>query len=129
MPISVRATVISAIFNRRFGIDLTLKKYRQESGERSRVIEEIQTAWSLAEGIAERRVLPATTDVEALRGTLSSAAVDGYDLLIYHAALSGNARQILTDDVDYGELSDVQIFTANEKLIDLAREQGKLRTR
>jgi hypothetical protein len=96
MPISVRATVISAIFNRRFGIDLTLKKYRQESGERS---------------------------------TLSSAAVDGYDLLIYHAALSGNARQILTDDVDYGELSDVQIFTANEKLIDLAREQGKLRAR
>jgi hypothetical protein len=118
-----------AIFNQRFSTDFTLKKYRQESGERGKVVEEIQTAWSLAEGITERRVLPVTTDVEALRGTLSSAAVDGYDLLIYHAALSGNARQILTDDVDYGELSDVQIFTANEKLIDLAREQGKLRTR
>lgn len=77
----------------------------------------------------KQSVLPVTTDVEVLRSTLSSAAVDGYDLLIYHAALSADARQILTDDADYGELPDVQIFTANQKLIDLARAQRKLRKR
>ncbi|MDW8298095.1 MAG: hypothetical protein RML95_02035 [Anaerolineae bacterium] len=60
---------------------------------------------------------------------VSLAEIDGYNLPIYHAALSAGIRQIVTDDVDYGELPDLQIFTANQRLIDLAQAQGRLVTR
>jgi hypothetical protein len=118
-----------AIFNQQRDTDFKLKDYRHESGERPGVVEQIQVAWTLAEGITDRRTLPTTTDVGVLRTTLATAAVDGYDLLIYHAALSAGIHQILTDDVDYGEFPDVQIFTANQRLIDLAQAQSRLVTR
>jgi hypothetical protein len=115
-----------AIFSQRVGTEIRLKDYRYDSGERGHVVEEIQTAWAVAEAITDRRSLPISAEVEPLRAILSVAIVDGYDLLIYHAALGAGIRQILTDDVDYGEFPDVQIFTANLKLINIAREQGKL---
>lgn len=115
-----------AIYNQRHGTSLPLKTYRHERQERASVVEQVQNAWRLAEGIVDRHVLPAAPIVGELHDTLASAAVDGYDLLIRHAALSAGIRQILTDDADYGEFADFQIFTANNSLIDLAREQGKL---
>ncbi|MFN7209707.1 MAG: PIN domain-containing protein [Aggregatilineales bacterium] len=112
------------IYNQGLGASLSLKTYRRQ--KRDDVVEQVRSAWQLAESITNGRVLPAAPVVSKLYDTLASAAVDGYDLLIYHAALSAGIRQILTDDADYGEFADVQIFTANDSLIDLARAQNKL---
>ncbi|PJF36060.1 MAG: hypothetical protein CUN49_07400 [Candidatus Thermofonsia Clade 1 bacterium] len=111
---------------RRSEPEIKLKDYRHQLDKRREVVEQFQMAWLLAEGITDQRSLPVVTDAHGLRETLQLAAIDSYDVFIYHAARSAQIRQILTDDADYGELPDVQIFTANSKLIDLARKQGKL---
>ncbi|MCE7946097.1 MAG: PIN domain-containing protein [Chloroflexi bacterium CFX4] len=121
------------IFRNYTGETPDLKTYRQAfPEERQRVVQEFEGAWRIAEDLSNFTTLPLSLDIamlEKLAQDYQFLRVDGYDLLIYHAALSAGIRQILTDDVDYGEFPDVQIFTANLKLINIAREQGKLVTR
>lgn len=117
------------IFRNYTGETPDLKTYRQAfPEERRRVLQELESAWHIAEDLSNFATLPLSLDaaaIESLAQDYQSFRVDGYDLLIYHAARGAGIRQILTDDVDYGELN-VQIFTANQKLINIAREQGKL---
>jgi hypothetical protein len=57
-----------------------------------------------------------------------SQAVDGYDLLILEAISRAGAEQIqvITDDMDYATVPNIQMFTSNLNVIRSANTQGKL---
>lgn len=120
------------IFKAATGQTPTLKEYRHNyPDERARIAEEIETAWLSAELLTNYQTLsvPSSADASQCLTALKALAIDGYDVLIYETARQLSVHQIITDDADYGELPNLRIFTANNKLIDLARAQGKLVTR
>jgi hypothetical protein len=55
-------------------------------------------------------------------------ALDGYDLLILESILQAGAGdiKILTDDMDYATVPNIQIFTNNQAVLQQAKQQGKL---
>jgi hypothetical protein len=55
-------------------------------------------------------------------------AVDGYDLLILEAISRAGAGQVrvITDDMDYATVPNIQVFTSNRNVIQAATLQGKL---
>jgi hypothetical protein len=66
----------------------------------------------------------ATTDAAINRFTIQ--AVDGYDLLLLEAISKAGQFQVVTDDIDYSVVSDIQVFTSNNRLIQEAATQNKL---
>jgi hypothetical protein len=54
--------------------------------------------------------------------------VDGYDLLILEAiSRAGTGQiQVITDDMDYATVPNIQVFTSNGRVIQAAIAQGKL---
>jgi hypothetical protein len=66
----------------------------------------------------------ATTDAAINRFT--TQAVDGYDLLLLEAISKAGQFQVVTDDIDYSVVSDIQVFTSNNRLIQEAATQNKL---
>jgi hypothetical protein len=55
-------------------------------------------------------------------------ALDGYDLFILEAIHKANPGQVkvITDDMDYATVQNIQLFTSNIQVIKLAKAQGKL---
>jgi len=45
------------------------------------------------------------------------------------AMTAAGVSQILTDDGDYCTVPNIQVFTANQRVIDAARQQARLITR
>ena len=109
---------------------LPLKEYRHNyPNERMNVVAEVQSAWSQVKALAvpiDLTVDDATTDA-ALNRFLSSA-VDGYDLLLLEAISRAGAGKIkiITDDMDYAVVPDIQVFTSNSNVIQEANRQKKL---
>jgi hypothetical protein len=66
----------------------------------------------------------ATTDAAINRFT--TQAVDGYDLLLLEAISKAGQFQVVTDDIDYSVVSDIEVFTSNNRLIQEAATQNKL---
>lgn len=60
-----------------------------------------------------------------------SVALDGYDLFLLEAIRQTGIRpvQVLTDDMDYATVPNIQVFTANGLVIQRATEQGRLISR
>lgn len=55
-----------------------------------------------------------------------SFQVDGYDLMTLEALNKYGVNNIITDDCDFATAANMNIFTANQNLIQAATVQGKL---
>ena len=111
--------------------DEQAKEYRHnETSERSRIVSEIQSAWSqvlnLASPIAV--AIDAETSNAALK-RLETQKVDGYDLFILESMMNSSIVQVITDDGDFSTVPGIQIFTANRNVIKAAQLQKKLISR
>jgi hypothetical protein len=122
-----------SIYNQSNGLSLKLKEYRHNyPSERANMVSEVQSAWSQVEAIAVSAHLE--IDDAIVRSALNrfqTQAVDGYDLLILETisrAVTGQI-QVITDDMDYATVPNIQVFTSNGHVIQLARVQGKLLNR
>jgi predicted nucleic acid-binding protein len=109
----------------------TKKEFRHnDPNERNNVAAEIESVWSQVDGMSDTLTL--TVDA----GSTSSAVkrfhshpLDGYDLFLLEAMNTAGVVQILTDDGDFAEIPDIVLFTANRRVINAARDCGKLITR
>jgi hypothetical protein len=109
---------------------LPLKEYRHNYlNERINVVAEVQSAWSQVKALAvpvNLTVDDATTDAALKR--FQTQAVDGYDLLLLEAISRAGAGKIkiITHDMDYAVVPDIQVFTSNNNVIQAANTQKKL---
>lgn len=88
---------------------------------------EIEKVWDLIE--ADSDDLPLALNAASARSALArlvSIQVDGHDLFLLEAMASAGVTQILTDDGDFCSVPDVEVFTANARVIAAARTQGRL---
>ena len=119
------------IFNRNIPRNITSKPYRHNYPEqRQNVVEEIKDAWEQVTSIAvcaDIIVNESTTDKALQR--LEKQLLDGYDLLILEAMETANITQVITDDGDYVTVPNITVFTANNRVIQAARNQGQLKQR
>ena len=86
-------------------------------------------AWSQVEQIAICADLTIDDDIaKAALSRFATQAVDGYDLLILEAiSRAGTGQvQVITDDMDYATVPNIQVFTSNIQVIRSANAQGKL---
>ena len=121
------------IYNRNNGSSLKPKIYRHTiPTERAKVVAEVESAWRQVEGQAipiELTIDEGTTNAALAR--FNAQALDGYDLLMLEAISRARVGQIkvITDDMDYAVVPDIQLFTGNEAVIQQAQLQGKLTSR
>jgi hypothetical protein len=118
-------------FTKQNGLERTIKEFRHNyPSERSKVVKLLQTAWmeiqSLALPLDELTIDESTTNTALSR--FQTQALDGYDLFIIEAIHKANPGQVkvLTDDMDYATVPNIQLFTSNIQVIKLAEAQGKL---
>jgi hypothetical protein len=110
---------------------VTTKDYRHNlPSERARVVLEVQNAWANVK--LESQPLPLVIDDPATDAALARFAtqpVDGYDLFLLEAISAAGISQVLTDDGDYCTDPDIQVFTANPRVVSAARAAGLLVSR
>jgi len=120
------------IYNQRTGSTLDAKEYRHNyPAERANVIAEVESAWKQVEGLAVPIDLPVNEEItSASLARFKTQALDGYDLLILEAISRAGADQVkvITDDMDYAVVPDIQVFTINGLVIQQATAQRKLLT-
>jgi hypothetical protein len=118
------------IYNLDNGSSLETKDYRHNyPNERAKVVAEVQAAWSQVESIAISADLTINDEIaRAALNRFQTQAVDGYDLLILEAiSRAGTGQiQVITDDMDYATVPNIQMFTSNLNVIRSAKLQGKL---
>ncbi len=122
------------IFQRSQGLaDLRPKKFRHNyPAARAQVVAEIEGAWAMADSLTSGASVGVTVDqaaVDAALDDLKEHGLDGYDLFMIQAIRAAGITQAITDDGDFGQVAGIQVFTANNWLINQARDQGKLRPR
>ncbi len=107
------------------------KEYRHNyPNERANVVSEIQLACSQVKSIAvEVEISINENTTHQALNRLQTQLLDGYDLMILEAMKKHNIDKIITDDGDYVTVPDIQVFTANNNVINTAQQQGKLVTR
>lgn len=112
---------------------LNKKEYRHNyPAERMKVVSEVQSAWSQVKSIAvpvNLKIDDETTDASLAR--FQAQALDAYDLMLLEAINRAEVGQVkvLTDDLDYAVVPDIQVFTRNYQAIQLATAQKKLVSR
>jgi hypothetical protein len=118
------------IYNQNNGLNLKPKDYRHSyPNERAKIVKEVASVWSQIESIAISADLTINDEVaKAALIRFQFQAVDGYDLLILEAISRAGADQIriITDDMDYATVPNIQMFTSNSNVIRSAKSQGKL---
>jgi hypothetical protein len=120
------------IYNQNTHSKVKAKTYRHNfPAERANVVAEVESAWQQIQALA------ISLDLSIDDGTTAAAmsrfkhqALDGYDLLILEAVSRAEVGQIkiITDDMDYAVVPDIQLFTGNGQVIQQAQVQGKLLT-
>jgi hypothetical protein len=114
--------------------NISSKDYRHNHlSERQRVTAAVENAWRQVQLMA----VPASDLVinEALINAalerFKAQALDGYDLLIVESIAQAGAGEvkILTDDMDYATVPNIQVFTGNPFVLQQAQRQGKLLVR
>ncbi len=120
------------IYQSRIGRQVKLKDYRHNNPtERANVVTEVESAWNQVERFAVPIDLTVNEEItNASLARFKTQALDGYDLLILEAISRAEAGQVkvITDDMDYAVVPDIQLFTNNGLVIQQARIQGKLIT-
>lgn len=118
------------IYNRSNRLHLRLKEYRHSyPRERANVAAEVQLAWEQVHALAISANLTINDEIaEAALSRFKTQAVDGYDLLILEAISRAGAGkvQVITDDMDYAVVPQIEVFTSNSRVIQAAAAQGKL---
>jgi hypothetical protein len=118
------------IYNQNNGLILKPKDYRHNyPNERARIVKEVESVWNQIESIAISADLTINDEVaKAALARFQSQAVDGYDLLILEAISRAGTEQIriITDDMDYATVPNIQMFTSNLNVIRSAKAQQKL---
>ena len=66
---------------------------------------------------------------DAALARFQTQPLDGYDLYLLDAMQKANHPQILTDDGDFCTVPGIQLFTANQNVINAAAAQGRLAVR
>ncbi|MEA5618475.1 hypothetical protein VB711_11600 [Cronbergia sp. UHCC 0137] len=110
-----------------FHSTLRPKIYRRYPKQRSKVVAEVQIAWSQVISIAactEIMIDETMTNRSLVR--FQTQALDGYDLFILEAMNKAGLKQIITDDSDYLTVPGIEVFTANNNAITAAKNQNKL---
>jgi hypothetical protein len=95
--------------------------------ERASIVTDVQNAWRIVKSLAaplDVNIDETITDAAVSR--LHTQFLDGYDLFMVEAMSRAGITQLLTDDGDYCTVPDIQVFTANRKVIEAARAVGKL---
>jgi hypothetical protein len=119
-----------SIFNTQHQSAIRPKEFRHNyPSERANVVREVQGAWSDVEALAVSADLTINDAVaQAALHRFQTQALDGYDLLILEAISRAETGQVkvMTDDVDYGTVPNIQVFTSNNNLIWQAQNQGQL---
>lgn len=90
---------------------------------------EVESAWQQVESLAVPITLDLTESVtSAALARFKTQPLDGYDILLLEAISRAGAGQIkvITDDMDYAVVPDIQLFTGNGLVIQQATTQGKL---
>ncbi|MFA5269955.1 MAG: hypothetical protein WC379_18480 [Methanoregula sp.] len=103
------------------------KEYRHNHpSERKNVVHEIENVWETVKNITTSIPLniddPAT---EIFMRDVKSYGMDGYDLFNLDL-IRKQGIPILTDDGDFATVPGITVFTANNNVIDAARDCGKL---
>ena len=120
------------IHNRNNRSKIEAKSYRHNlPAERANVVAEVESAWQQIKALAvplDLFINEETTTAAICR--FKQQALDGYDLLILEAVSRAEVGQvkIITDDMDYAVVPDIQLFTGNGQVIQQAQAQGKLLT-
>ena len=118
------------IYNQRQRRPISAKEYRHNLlAERANVVAEVESAWSQVEGLAVPIDLTVNEEVtHAALERFKTQALDGYDLLILEAMRRAGAGQVkvITDDMDYAIVPNIQVFTNNGIVIEQATKQGRL---
>jgi hypothetical protein len=108
------------------------KEYRHNyAAERRKVVREVETAWrQITTDYAGQLdlVIDASTSSAAF-SRFQTQLLDGYDLFILETMRQQTVTQIITDDGDYVTVPGIQVFTANQNVINAAARQGKLLSR
>jgi len=118
-----------SIYNRRNKLRLKTKEFRHKCPiERKNVIAEVQAAWAQVQAIAIP--LAVTIDEDLTAAALSryaTQALDGYDLFILESMYRAGSGQVkvITDDIDYIGVPDIQVFTANPQALEIAVRQSR----
>lgn len=111
--------------------DVRTKDFRHNYPEqRNNALAEIEAAWRTIMSVSE----PVAAEIDVASGEsfvrdLRTHAVDAYDLFILGSMRQNAITQIITDDGDFATVASLTVFTANERVIRCARQQGKLRCR
>lgn len=115
------------LYSRSSRTDISIKEFRQFDTERQKVSRYVTTAWN---GILTKASILGLNvndvTIKESHRLFVSTALDSYDILIYQSMLAGSLTQILTDDRDFAGVPGITIFTANNRVLTLAEQQGKL---
>lgn len=119
------------IFNSSRAPKIGTKDFRHDyPSERLAILTEIENVWNLADVMTAGNTIEVnltTAMVLQSLNRLKTEALDGYDAFMIEALLvSKNINQVITDDSDFGQITGITVFTANDKLINAAKSQKKL---
>jgi hypothetical protein len=106
------------------------KEFRHNlPNERAKVVKLLETSWMQVQSAA----VPVNLTINDITTTAAlnrfkEQSLDGYDLLILEAMFNVDPGQVkvITDDMDYATVPDIQLFTGNNRVIQAAITQGKL---
>lgn len=120
------------LYNNVNSSQITLKEFRHNyPAERATTINEIAVAWSLVEVISDNRDI--TIDNIACRDLITligNSCVDGYDAFLALQEMKMNPQfSVITDDGDFTTIPGIHVFTANKRIIEIAKKSGLLVTR
>jgi len=114
----------------RGGQECRPKEFRHNhSGERARVVTEIETAWKAVESLGSILSAPVIVDAANTTSALAELRInplDGYDLFFLQTARTSGISQIISDDGDFCCLAGITLFTSNQTVINAATAQRKL---
>jgi len=106
-----------------------LKEFRHNLlTERKHVVAEVSAAWVQVKSMSS--LLDVAVDTVSVRDALSQfgqLALDVADLYIVETMKKKPVTSIITDDCDFAVVPGLTVFTANQRVLDAARLQGKLR--
>lgn len=117
-----------SIYDSNLAKPLDPKAYRHDyPKQRANVTGLINDAW--ADILSYSKLLNVNLDVSFMQETSSlfpSVGLDGYDVFTAQLATQSTITNIITDDGDFASVPGLTIFTANPRVINLAKQANKL---
>ena len=96
----------------------SLKDFRLGTAERAAVVAEVDAAWGQIDSIGS--MLQTPCDAAALNAAIAlfqNHPLDGYDIFYVNAMHAANVNAVVSDDIDFTHIPNLNVFTANDKAI------------